>query len=810
MKISLNWLKKFVEIPENVSAQELAQLFTIRTAEVEGVVNEGEIFNNIVVGKIISITPHPNATKLRVTQVDIGREVIQIVCGGPNIVEGMYVIVALPGSRVKWHGEGDYITLEKAELRGLESNGMICGGEEVGLEETPEGVLDLSTYHATSDYELKPGTQLGFLLEKNDVILEIDNKSLTHRPDLWGHYGIAREMAAIFDTKCKSYEKAVPVAKIPELHEGPSIINVKIQNTEICPRFTACVIKNIMVKESPEWLKKDLIKVGIRPVNNIVDVTNYVMCELGQPMHAYDQIMAEANTLEVRYAKKGEFIETIDHKHHDLSEEDPVITNGKDVLTIAGVMGGAYSEINNNTTSIILESANWQPGIVRKASQRNGLRTDAVQRFEKSLDPEITITALLRAIALIKKICPRSEVEGNIIDEYPTKFPTKIVTIRPEKIQQKIGDAIATTEMKDILKRLGFEIASGPNKTLSVTVPTWRATKDVATEDDIVEEIARIHGYEKIPSPLPSLPTTLPEENITRLLEHASRNIFSNLLGCDEMYNYSFYSHAELANARLPEELHLRPENYLSTDQTHLRISLVPNLLKNIQSNLRFKKGFKIYEIGHTYLEDQTFFPKEDIWLAGAIIGSENIAFLDAKGMVDTYMNAIGAPVQEWKSSASPLVTAHPHIHTMLLSVTDSVLAHCYELHPVVATKYDLPQKIAIFEINLSQLAKEKLTGKKYQPIPRHPGIEFDIAILIDKKTPSITLKKAIESALPELIQSAVLFDQYEGEKVATDKKSLAYRILLQSDERTLTDEDLTKAQKVVTESITALGGEIR
>ena len=307
---------------------------------------------------------------------------------------------------------------------------------------------------------------LAALLNKNDVILEIDNKSLTHRPDLWGHYGIAREMAAIYNTKLKPYEKAVPLAKEKDIPTTQSPLNITIVDKEICPRFTSCIIKNIKVKESPEWLKQDLIKVGVRPINNIVDITNHIMLGLGQPMHAYDRKMVETDTLEIRYAKKGEFIETIDHKHHDLSEEDPIITNGKHVLTIAGVMGGAYSEISEHTTEIILESANWQPAVVRKASQRNGLRTEAVQRFEKSLDSEMAITGLLRAIALVKKLCPKAELEGGLIDDYSEKVTTKVIVIRPERIQQKIGAIVTTNEMKDILKRLGFGVASAPNKSL--------------------------------------------------------------------------------------------------------------------------------------------------------------------------------------------------------------------------------------------------------------------------------------------------------------------------------------------------------
>lgn len=819
MKISLNWLKQFVDIP-NINPSELGQLFTIRTAEVEGVINEGEIWNNIVAGKIISIQPHPNADKLRVTQTDVGAEnggTLQIVCGAPNIIEGMWVIVALPGSKVKWHGEGDFITLEKAALRGVESNGMICGGEEVGLEHTP-GVLDLKAYKPTAKLELKAGDNVGTLLNKNDVILEIDNKSLTHRPDCWGHYGIAREMAAIFNTKCKPYDKAVKTTKPQDIPTHTSPLSVTIHNADICPRFTSCIIKNIQVKESPEWLKEALTKVGVRPVNNIVDVTNYVMYELGQPMHAYDRAVVSTDKLDIRYANAGETLETIDHKHHKLTAEDPVITNGSHVLTLAGVMGGTHSEINNSTTDIILESANWQPGIVRKASQRHGLRTDAVQRFEKSLDSEMTMAAILRAAALIKKLCPKSELEGTIIDQYPTKLPTKTITVEPEKIAIKIGTSISLTDMKSILQGLNFtvKVLSGKPKKLEVTVPSFRATKDINNEDDILEEIARMHGYEKITPTLPSLPIALPLENAQRQLEHQSRDILSYQLSLSEVYNYSFYGKEEVEKCDLAEDLHLKLENHLSSEQTHLRISLVPNLLKNLTSNLRFKKDISIYEIGRTYNEEHEFFPREETIIAGAIVSTKYASnFLAAKGIVDTYCKNLNVTTHEWKKGSTLCPTAHPNRYAELQTAAESLIdepgfVRIYELHPEIARAYDLPANVAIFEINLTRLLKEPAKEKKFTSIPKFPGIEIDVAILIDKKVTAAALEKVIHHAAPELIKHIHLFDHYEGDHIEASKKSLAFNILLQTDDRTLTEEDMTTVQKKVTENVQELGGIIR
>jgi phenylalanyl-tRNA synthetase beta chain len=477
-------------------------------------------------------------------------------------------------------------------------------------------------------------------------------------------------------------------------------------------------------------------------------------------------------------------------------------------------MGGAHSEISNDTTEIILEAANWHPATVRKASQRNGLRTEAVQRFEKSLDAEMTLIALRRAIALIQKLCPKAELVGGIVDHYVTKIPTRQIEVSPEKIQRKIGDPILLKEMKEILKKLEFRIIASTSKKITIEVPSFRATKDISTEDDIVEEIARMHGYEKITPVLPALPIKLPKQNRQRKLEHATRSIFSNMLHFSETYNYSFYSQDTLRKAKLPEEFHLKIKNPLSEEQTHLRISLVPNILHALHRNLRFKKSLQIYEIGHTYAEEHEYFPREELWVVGAVVTEKNStrnAFLDIKGAVDVYMQALGIPGDDWEKSSSSHTAAHPHIHMMHRAASGQELVHAYALHPIIAKNFDLQDhNIAMFEINLSQLESQKLTERTYVPIPRHPGIEFDVAILIDKKTPAETIKKKIENADLELIKDVSLFDHYEGPNIASSKKSLAYRILLQSDNRTLTDEDMARAQKTIGENITAIGGTVR
>lgn len=835
MKISLRWLEKFVTLPK-IAPRELADLFTIRTAEVEGVENEAEALDGMVVGKIITIKPHPNADKLRIAHTDIGKETTQIVCGGANIREGQFVPVALPGSRVRWHGKGDMITLEKAVLRGVESAGMICAGEEIGLPATPEGIMDLEAWASRLGIEkkhLKPGTPLAKVLQKDDIILEIDNKSLTHRPDCWGHYGIAREMAAIFKTKLVPYEKAVKMATEKDLTgktKGKDSLKIRITDKEICPRFSGCIVTNVRVTESPAWLKKALNAIGVRPVNNIVDITNYVMYELGQPMHAYDRRIVESDMMEIRYAKKGESLETIDHKRRALFDEDPIITNGKTVLTIAGIMGGAHAEIGDNTTEIILEAANWNPAVVRRASTRHGLRTDAVQRFEKSLDPTMTLTALLRAIALIVETSPGAQLAGGIIDIYPKKNTQPVITLDTEKVRQKIGVNIPVKEMVDILERLACTVKTQHKRgterdILKITVPTWRATKDLKNEDDLIEEVARLTGYEKITPRLPHLPIGLPEPNRFRTLEHACRDILSRDLNCTEVFNYSFYSKETFEAAHLPADLHLAVQNYLSADQTHLRVSLIPGILKNIQSNLRFKDEFVIYEIGRTYRETHEFFPREETWICGAVVSPKGAAahtntdtFLTTKGLLHALAHKLSLQTGNAIAGKTPHAQAHPHKYLELPTDAEQLESapasiRLFDLHPLIAKNFDLDltkTNITIFEVNVTQLVQVKKHQQIYKPLSKFPGITFDVACIIDKKKTCAELTHAIRTAGSPFIRDVELFDQYEGNGIDVNKKSLAFHITLLAPDRTLTENDMKTAHTDIEKILKHLGAEIR
>jgi len=830
MLISLNWLKEFVDLPKNLDPKELATTLTIKTAEVDGVINEAGAFENIVVGQILEVLPHPHADKLKITKVSIGKETAQIVCGGTNLREGMYVAVAKPGAKVKWHGQGDLITLERTKIRDVESDGMICAGEEIGiadlqncectararrqnedlalpvrmepsLQKDKREILDLSAM------KTGPGTPLAELLQKNDVIFEFDNKALTHRPDLWSHYGIAREIAVLTNTKLKPLKIDV---KIPTKGEK---VSVEVKDKKLCPRYCGLIIENIKVGPSPDWLQKKLKATGHNPHNNIVDITNYVMLELGQPMHAFDQAKINKGIV-VRAAKKSEKIACLDGKTRELTEHMLVIADHEKPVAIAGVIGGANSEIDESTKSIILESANFNSSSVRKTSTKFLLRTDAVQRFEKALDPNLCELAIKLAAQLILKICPDAKIAGPITDikNFDDK-PVKI-TLDTAKTRSKIGAEISDKQMKEILESLEFEVKTGTKKsTFSVTVPSFRAQKDIKIEDDLVEEVARIFGYDNIPSTLPSLPTKLPLEHTERFKKHRARELLSFGLGFDEVSNYSFYGKTEIERCLMKEEGHVKLLNYLSEDQTHMRTSMTPNLLKNLQHNVKNFDELRIYEIGRTYQEIKAFMPLEEKKITGAILlkGKTDSPFYEARGVLEALLKKFEITLPHPAKGLEKTPYAHPNKAISYIDPHGQTLGKVFMLHPVVAKNHDLENySVGIFAINFTELMKLIPNEKKYKKIPRFPSIEFDVSVLIDANIEIQKLKDAIQASEKHLITNISLFDIYQGEGIPKDKKAVAFKITLQSDDRTLTDNEMTETQKFVFKNLEELGGIIR
>lgn len=792
MKISLNWIKDFVDIPAKYSAKELAELLTLRTCEVEGYEDQKVKFSNMVVGKVVKLHAHSNADKLRLADTDIGGRIVQIVCGGQNLEEGMTVPVALPGAVVNWHGAGEVAELKETKIRGERSFGMICAGEEIGLEPSPPGfITDLGALFAKLGIDSKkPGTPLAEALGLDDVIFEIDNKSLTHRPDLWGHYGMAREFAAFLGKKLKSFAPKISFPK-----NGPRV-KVDLAKTDIARRFLTGIVTGIRIGESPQWMQKRLLAVGLRPVNSIVDITNYVMIELGYPMHAFDRKVVADDHFVIRFAHHGEKITTIDHKIRQLALDDAVVADSEHALAIAGIMGGVDSEINARTNEIILEVGNWNHVLIRRTSQHYGLRSDAAQRFEKSLDPEIGRLAFLRAFELIMQICSGARPAGPMTDEFPQKPNPVSVLLNAEKVVRKIGSDISEKDMASYLQSLEFGVTKAKRGVLKVAVPSFRATKDINIEDDLIEEIARMYGYEKINPVLPSLPIKLPIENHERELEHCVREILSLSLGFSELSQYSFYGKSEISKCMLPEEAHIRLSNPLTEDQTHMRISLLPNMLKAAAVNLNSRENFKIYEIGRTYIKNKKFFPLEEKFICGIIVrpGDTKEIFYDALGALEHFLKKLNVKYRV-EQSQNPPPYAHPS-KCADVKIDGYEITMVYEIHPQVLKNFGIEEPVAAFELNFSRMAAVGMRQPEYHPLPRFPVIEIDISVLVPKKTAAREVLELIRHTEQNLISDISLIDIFEDANLGADKKSFTFRVLLQSPDRTLTDEEMKQVQQ--------------
>ncbi len=801
MKISLDWISDFLTLPE-LSPMEIARALTRHTAEVEGVENPAESYKGMVVGRVLSLNKHPNADRLNLVETDIGNQTVQIVCGGQNLKKDMLVAVALPSSWVKWHGEGEPVQLSETKIRGESSHGMICAGEEIGLPtNNPPGAAAVSIQDLTWT-NAKAGTPLAEALGKTGAILELDNKSLTHRPDLWGHYGIARELAAIFKTPLKP----VDLRFIPSSEKKQ--VQVDIEDSARCPRFSSAILTGVRAEESPQWMKARLQAAGMSPHNLLVDVTNYVMLELGQPMHAYDRAVV-GDHLHVRCAKKDERLLTLEGTEHPLHPEDLLICDGKnEPIGIAGIKGGMKSGIQENTCEIVLEAAHFDAIAVRKSATRHGLRTDASQRFEKSLDPSLTEQALARAIHLIQKECPNAKLEGPIHTVGTWKDKKHTLTLDPKRACELIGVDIPTQEITRILESLEFNVKKD-GKHLSVTIPSHRATGDVHIEEDLVEEIARSYGYEKIPATLPALPIRMPIENAERDAMHAARKIFALALGFTEVMTYSFYGADRLKRCRMKEDGHLKVLNFLSEDQTHMRSSLTPNLLAVVADNAREKDHIKIFEFGRSYKDIGEFMPLEESRVT-AVVAQKEEAFYEAKGALEQFLNSVGTAHYELKPSATPLPYAHPK-KSMDLWIQGKNIGVLFTVHPAVLKAFGIPLNTAIFSLHFASLLEAKRHQKSFTPLPKFPSMDFDISVLVSQKTAVKEVEQTIRSTDEEgLMEKVALFDIYEGKNIPEGQKSLSFQISLRHKDRTLTEKEFTFIQTRLFQTLEKNGYKIR
>lgn len=657
---------------------------------------------------------------------------------------------------------------------------------------------------------------------KGDAIFEVDNKSITHRPDLWGIYGMAREVAAITGNKMKEI-KSLPL----KVEDDKININVVTKNKDDCLRYVSVALGNIKIGPSPRWLSQRLELSGIRSINNVVDATNYVMMELGQPLHAFDlDKLHNGNSnnekkIIVRRAKKGETITTLDGVKRELDKETLIIADAKNPIALAGIMGGAKAEIKNNTTNIILEAATFEAVNIRKTSNRLGLRTDASARFEKNLDPHLALTATKRVCELIKQLIPGAIIISRLVDKKnspKTATDKRVLELPFKEIRKKISVDIKKIKVVKILSSLGFGVKG--KDPLIVTVPSWRAGRDIIIPEDLIEEISRIYGYDNILPALPNMPIKPPLENMERKLERLVKNILVDGLGFSEVYNYSFVNEKQLDRLGIKSDAHIKVKNPVSKNATLMRRSLVPNLIKNAKDNQRYFDDFRIFEIGSIYMGELTgdkmrphnksMLPKQDKILAG-IYAQENdkAPFYAIKQAVETLLKKLNI-VYNYNIEIDKNL---PYIHQnrfVKIMVNNEELGYISELNPILGGELGIKARMGLFELNFSQLS---LIGKRdcfYNKLPKFPAVKLDLSILVDNKVSWKDIEKLIRHVRPSVIKHVELFDLYEGKGLPAGKKSLAFHIKYQSGEKTLTDKEVMEAREEVIGKLKEIGGEVR
>lgn len=786
MYLSLNLLKEYVDLPKSLTPEEIGQALTMHTVEVEGIEKQSEKFEGVVVAKILEVTKHPNADRLNLAKVDNGQEILDIVCGAPNIEAGQLVPLAMVGCELP-----NGLVIKEAEVRGEKSCGMLCAPDELGLGDDHSGIMVL-------DSKAKIGKPLADYLSLTDTVLEVDNKSLSNRPDLWGHAGIARELAAIFDAKYKDYSVNEKTLKT----ENTEKVAVKVEDTALCPRYQALKVSGIKVEESPDWLKEKLIAAGQKPINNIVDITNYVMIELGQPMHAFDA--AKVDNIVVRRASEGEELTTLDGEKRKLDTDMLVIADSREAIAIAGVMGGEDSEISNETTEIILEAANFDYVNIRKTSTKINLRTEASMRFEKGLDPNLTEKAINRAVEIIKKICKGSKVSSIISDEKSFNLNTGPIDLRLSWINKMVGQVIDDKKAVSILKNLGFGVEREEDK-LKVTIPTWRATRDVAIKEDILEEVIRIYGFNNISSKMPRVNLKTVDRDALLVLERRVRNFLVGAPALSEVYNYSFVGEKQLKKMLVNYDDYIKLQNPIASHQTLLRQNLAPNLIDNVKTNQARCDEFGLFEIGRVFLnvegdlgrggEAKVNLPYQEKRLGMVFAAKEaKKIFSEAKGVIDSLFDSL---------NLSPLYTKmEDQVEWMDSDMSAQIMLNGVSVGAVfvvasgIAKNIGLKKEAVIVEIRLNDLLSLASVSeiKEYEPFEKFPPLVRDLAFVVSSNILYNEIRKEILEH-DELIKTVDLFDVYEGEKLGEGKKSLAFHVVYQAD-RTLKNEEVDAIQK--------------
>ncbi|MFT7580015.1 MAG: phenylalanyl-tRNA synthetase beta chain [Myxococcota bacterium] len=783
MFISCNWLRRHVDL-DGVDLHALGDQLTMSVAELEGVHEVGHGLDGVVVGHVLEVNAL-EGKKVRQTLVDVGTDVREIICGAPNVAVGQRVPVVLPGTML-----GD-IEIRVAKVAGVTSHGMIASEKELGLGEDHDGIMVITD-------EAAPGTKIVDLYPVADTLFEIDNKSLTHRPDLWGHRGIAREVAALLGRPLLPLDVDVAFT-------DATPIKVSVEDAERCPRYSAVTMDGLSVAPSPKWLQLLLSRVGTRPISNIVDATNFVMLDLGNPLHAFDRREVAGDTIIVRRAKVGESFVTLDGQTRALVEADLLIADGNRGVALAGVMGGENSEIRPDTSSIILESANFDAASVRLTASRLGLRTEASARFEKSLDPHLTETAARLFCKTMVELCPGATVTSALIDvAAPFATPTVIDT-NVALIEKRLGLALGEARVVKTLVDLDFGVEVLADGGLRVTVPSYRATKDISIAADLVEEVGRIYGYDNIPPTPPNIALGRPHPNKRKRFERAAKRYLTLAGGMDEMQTYSFDFDPHIARIGAPLDGRLMLANAISAEMPAMRRSVVPGLLQVAEKNTRGFDAIRVFEIGRVFHPTPGALATQPTMLAGLIAklpasGSPDAGlFFELKGIVEGLAKALGRAIPTLAPGGlekNPVTSAWAHpVRQARVMWGDTQLGVIAEVHPRVAQALELRQQAAVLEVDLDAIRALPESPPSYAPLARFPSVFRDFAVLVAEAIPAGDVKRAIAEANPDLGVKVDFLSIYRGDGVDAGEKSLAWSVTLRHTDRTLTEPEVRDAE---------------
>ncbi len=810
MLVSLKWLKELVDVPVDIDG--FVDRLNLTGTAVESVHTAGAALDGVVVGQILTKDRHPEADKLWVTTVEVGaEEPAQIVCGAQNFEAGDKVPVALVGATLP-----NGLTIKKAKLRGIESRGMNCSADELGMGGDHDGLLILPA-------DAPVGVPFAQYQGLSDTILELE--ITPNRPDCLAVVGVAREVGAVYGTESRGVV-ASPVETGAPVVES---VRVRIESDELCPRYAARLIRNVKIGASPQWLAERVIACGARSISNVVDITNYVMFELGQPLHAFDADLLTRDadgmvTIGVRTAAAGERLTTLDGVERALAADMLVITDASGPIALAGVMGGESTEVHDATVNILLEAASFEPSSVSRSSRRLGLFSEASSRFEKSVDREACVAALDRAAELMTDLCG-GEVAPGIVDIYPLPVEPVRLTLRSERLRALLGADIAAEESASILRRLGCEAIvssafEGSDAVLDVAVPSFRP--DLHREIDLIEEVLRIYGMDRIVSTLPSGAGRLGE--LTRDQKWRER-IGATLRACglNETMTYSFADPEDVARLRIElpdDEVPVELLNPMSGEHAVLRRSLLPGLLRSVSYNQRRgTEDIHLYEIGSTFRtavgRKQ---PKERGSVAGVLAGawqpaawndpSVALDFFDGKGILEMLVRQLG--VARFKVRPAELPFLQPGRAAEVL-VGGEVVGWLGEVHPLVLDTFEAEAPVTAFELELAPLIRAARDAKAFTDVPRHPAVELDLALVVAEDVTAERVEQSIRAAGGKLLDTVRLFDVYRGKGVPAGKKSLAFALSYRAPDRTLVAEEVeTVHERLVRKVSAAVGGELR